>query len=308
MRNPIFNINCFQIILLCVPLTVLSVRINEYGVGKGFSASAPVVYEIPQKHFNSKLNYGSNTLQAHHVKNQNKFQSSSIPIYHNPHPSPIIFATSQTLGPSPVGAKFSSNLSYSKPHQAQLPKLVSLSNFIKMPTTPTPSTTEAMYIRGGMDFVYPSNNTLQASHIFPPMNMQGGEGVDYYDSSEYAENRQDGKDDGEEEEDGDEEAEKKEESSNEESKTSTEDDTKHNGVALFGTDFQPGRMVNIFFGLFLIIFMLVIQGFFMWVIGIAFLPGTRAFQSEWMLNVDRAEEIIQVVLDALDPGSWDNSL
>lgn len=65
-------------------------------------------------------------------------------------------------------------------------------------------------------------------------------------------------------------------------------------LKLLGTDFQPGRLVNIFFGLIILLFMLVAQGYAMWVFGIAFLPGTRSI-NEWEINTEAVNEILSAL-------------
>lgn len=75
---------------------------------------------------------------------------------------------------------------------------------------------------------------------------------------------------------------------------------------LLGTDFQPGRLVNIFFGLFIMMVMMVFQGYAMWVLGIAFLPGTRSLTSNWTLDKDRLLSFIEEVAGALE--DWDGDM
>lgn len=72
-----------------------------------------------------------------------------------------------------------------------------------------------------------------------------------------------------------------------------------NFLNLAGTDFQPGRMVNIFFGLLIIIFMIVTHGYILWIFGIAYLPGTRAIQ-EWQPNHEMISSLLNTVSKALD--------
>jgi hypothetical protein len=84
-----------------------------------------------------------------------------------------------------------------------------------------------------------------------------------------------------------------------ESNPTKQSDDPLNFLNLAGTDFQPGRLVNIFFGLIIMIFMIVIHGYILWVVGIAYLPGTRALQ-DWTLNQEVLENLTGKVLQALD--------
>ena len=79
-------------------------------------------------------------------------------------------------------------------------------------------------------------------------------------------------------------------------------DTKNSGldqINLIGSDFQPGRLVNIFFGIILLMFMMIAQGYMMWVFGIAFLPGTRAL-NDWKLNTDALDTAMNLLIDAFE--------
>jgi len=78
-----------------------------------------------------------------------------------------------------------------------------------------------------------------------------------------------------------------------------------NFLNLVGTDFQPGRLVNIFFGLFIMLFMIIVHGYALWILGIAYLPGTRAL-NQWELDKDKLEGICSLVLDALE--YWENKI
>lgn len=80
-----------------------------------------------------------------------------------------------------------------------------------------------------------------------------------------------------------------------------------NFLNLVGTDFQPGRLVNIFFGLFIMLFMIIFHGYALWILGIAYLPGTRSLgSSEWEMNWDKVNEACELVLDSLE--YWENKL
>ncbi|CAG7818500.1 unnamed protein product, partial [Allacma fusca] len=72
-----------------------------------------------------------------------------------------------------------------------------------------------------------------------------------------------------------------------------------NFINLIGTDFQPGRLVNIFFGLVLLMFMMIAQGYMMWVFGIAFLPGTRSL-NDWEFNPEALDRALDILNGALD--------
>ncbi len=81
-----------------------------------------------------------------------------------------------------------------------------------------------------------------------------------------------------------------------------------NFLNLVGTDFQPGRLVNIFFGLFIMLFMIIFHGYALWILGIAYLPGTRSLggSGEWQMNWDKVNEACELVLDSLE--YWENKL
>lgn len=72
---------------------------------------------------------------------------------------------------------------------------------------------------------------------------------------------------------------------------------------LVGTDFQPGRLVNIFFGLFIMLFMIITHGYALWILGIAYLPGTRSL-NDWQIDTDKVNGVCDAVLDALE--YWGN--
>lgn len=48
----------------------------------------------------------------------------------------------------------------------------------------------------------------------------------------------------------------------------------------------------------IMIFMIVIHGYILWIVGIAYLPGTRAL-GDWELDGDSLLEILTSVLDAI---------
>lgn len=76
-----------------------------------------------------------------------------------------------------------------------------------------------------------------------------------------------------------------------------------NFLNLVGTDFQPGRMVNIFFGLFIMLFMIIVHGYALWILGIAYLPGTRSLD-EGQLKLDSLDNLTNAILDAIE--YWEN--
>lgn len=78
-----------------------------------------------------------------------------------------------------------------------------------------------------------------------------------------------------------------------------------NFLNLVGTDFQPGRLVNIFFGLFIMLFMIISHGYALWILGIAYLPGTRSLNN-WEVDKEKIGEICDSVLDALE--YWENRI
>lgn len=83
-----------------------------------------------------------------------------------------------------------------------------------------------------------------------------------------------------------------------------------NFLNLAGTDFQPGRMVNIFFGLMIMIFMIVIHGYILWIAGIAYLPGTRALHDSgwsWEIDPDSTFQLLDIVLDAIEYWAYEQT-
>ncbi|CAL8082172.1 unnamed protein product [Orchesella dallaii] len=78
-----------------------------------------------------------------------------------------------------------------------------------------------------------------------------------------------------------------------------DDNNPLNFLNMMGTDFQPGRLVNIFFGLFIMLFMIIFHGYALWILGIAFLPGTRSL-NEWEVDYDKVESACKLVLDAIE--------
>jgi len=90
--------------------------------------------------------------------------------------------------------------------------------------------------------------------------------------------------------------------------SSTKDDPAENPLDflnLAGTDFQPGRLVNIFFGLIIMIFMIVIHGYVLWVVGIAYLPGTRSL-NDWKLNEEALNNLTEMVLHVVESLNFEN--
>jgi len=135
-----------------------------------------------------------------------------------------------------------------------------------------------------------------------------GELLESYESGEtgidYADKREDDEDEG----DGDEEDEEDEESdgtSSVEEGIAASMKNPLNFQNLLGADFQPGRLINLFFGLIIMMTMMIFQGYAMWVFGIAFLPGTRSLDSNWTLDMEKLIGIVDALADALD--HWESS-
>ncbi|OXA45473.1 ATP-dependent RNA helicase HAS1 [Folsomia candida] len=86
-----------------------------------------------------------------------------------------------------------------------------------------------------------------------------------------------------------------------------QDENPLNFLNLAGTDFQPGRMVNIFFGLMIMVFMIVIHGYILWIVGIAYLPGTRRSLGDWGgldVDTDVMLDLVTSVVEAV--AYWDD--
>ena len=156
-----------------------------------------------------------------------------------------------------------------------------------------------------------SNSNISSSEDIDKTSLDDNHDEEYVD----AENKHGyGDDEDEEEEEGDgdgdsEDGDEESDDSKDEMKDADKDAMAKNPLNflnLLGTDFQPGRLVNIFFGLIVMLFMMIAQGYAMWVFGIAFLPGTRSIDSDWQFNIEALEPALAQLVDALE--YWENKI